>query len=136
MSMSSLPCRSPTRCCACFVMEDTLPSTLAMRIDTRLPIVNGRSRMWIFETTPGLGTHRFERRWGKIGLGELLFFEGEGEFFPLGEESGALGAEGFKFGGVPLGLVGGGEVAETGFGGGYGALEAGDFLLGVAEAVF
>jgi hypothetical protein len=27
------------------------------------------------------------------GLGELLLFEGEGEFFPFGEEGGALGAE-------------------------------------------
>jgi hypothetical protein len=26
-------------------------------------------------------------------LGELLLFEGEGEFFPFGEEGGALGAE-------------------------------------------
>ena len=44
-------------------------------------------------------------------LGELLLFEGEGEFFPFREEGGALGAERFEFGGVFLGLVGGGEVA-------------------------
>ena len=72
----------------------------------------------------------------KSALRQLLFFEGEGEFFPLGEECGAFCAKGFQFGGVLLGLVGGGEVAETGFGGGYGLFEAGDFLLGVVEAVF
>ena len=65
-----------------------------------------------------------------------MLFEGEGEFFPFGEEGGALGAEGFEFGGVFLGLVGGGEVAEAGFGGGYGGFEAGDFGFGVVEAVF
>jgi hypothetical protein len=65
-----------------------------------------------------------------------LLFEGEGEFFPFGEEGSAFCAEGFQFGGVLLGLVGGGEVAKTGFGGGYGGFEAGDLLLGVAEAVF
>ena len=69
-------------------------------------------------------------------LGELLLFEGKGEFFPLGEEGGAFCAKGLQFGGVLLGLVGGGEVAEAGFGGGYGLFEAGDFLLGVVEAVF
>jgi len=60
-----------------------------------------------------------------------LFFEGEGEFFPFGEEGGALGSEGFQFGGVFLRLLGGGEVAEAGFGGRYGGFEAGDLLLGV-----
>jgi hypothetical protein len=35
-----------------------------------------------------------------------------------------------------LGLLGGGEVAKAGFGGGYGGFEAGDFGFGVAEAVF
>ena len=65
-----------------------------------------------------------------------MLFEGEGEFFPFGEEGGALGAELFQFGGVFLGLVGGGEVAEAGFRGGDGLFEAGDLLLGVAEAVF
>jgi hypothetical protein len=66
----------------------------------------------------------------------LLFFEGEGEFFPFGEEGGALGAKGFEFGGVFLGLLGGGEVAEAGFGGGDGGFESGDLLFGVVEAVF
>ena len=65
-----------------------------------------------------------------------MLFEGEGEFFPFREEGGALGAELFEFGGVFLGLVGGGEVAEAGFGGGYGGFEAGDFGFGVMEAVF
>jgi len=36
------------------------------------------------------------------GLCGLLLFEGEGEFFPLGEEGGALGAEGLELGGVFL----------------------------------
>jgi hypothetical protein len=71
-----------------------------------------------------------------LWLGELLLFEGEGEFFPLGEEGGALCAEGFEFGGVFLGLLGGGEVAEAGFCGGDRGFEAGDFLLGVVETVF
>ena len=71
-----------------------------------------------------------------LWLGELLLFEGEGEFFPLGEEGNALGAELFEFGGVFLGLLGGGEVAEAGFGGGDGGFEAGDLSFGVAEAVF
>ena len=66
----------------------------------------------------------------------MLLFEGEGEFFPFGEEGGALGAEGFEFGGVALGLFGGGEVAEAVFGGGDGGFEAGDLCFGVAEAVF
>ena len=35
-----------------------------------------------------------------------------------------------------MGLLGGGEVAEAGFGGGDGGFEAGDFLFGVVEAVF
>ena len=65
-----------------------------------------------------------------------MFFEGEGEFFPFGEEGGALGAEGFEFGGVFLRLLGGDEVAEAGFGRGYGGFEAGDFLFGVAESIF
>ena len=69
-------------------------------------------------------------------LGGLLFFEGEREFFPLGKEGGALCAEGFEFGGVLLGLVGGGEVAEAGFDGGDGGFEAGNLFFGVAEAVF
>ena len=43
---------------------------------------------------------------------------------------------GFEFGGVFLGLVGGGEVAQAGFGGGDGGFEAGDLLFGVVEAVF
>ena len=55
----------------------------------------------------------------------MLFFESEGEFFPFGEEGGALGSEGFEFGGVFLGLLGGGEVAEAGFDGGDGGFEAG-----------
>jgi hypothetical protein len=46
-----------------------------------------------------------------ICLGELLLFESEGEFFPFGEQVGALGAKGFQFGCVSLGLIGGGEVA-------------------------
>jgi hypothetical protein len=71
-----------------------------------------------------------------FGLGELLLFEGEGEFFPFGEEGGAFCAEGFEFGGVFLGLAGGGEVAEAGFGGGDGGFEAGDLGFGVVEAVF
>ena len=73
---------------------------------------------------------------GSAGLGGLLLFEGEGEFFPLGEECGPFSAEGFQFGGVLLGLIGGGEVAEAGFDGGYGVFEAGDLLFGVLEAVF
>ena len=63
-----------------------------------------------------------------------MFFEGEGELFPFGEERGAFCAEGFQFGGVLLGLVGGGEVAEAGFGGGDQGFEAGDLFFGVAEA--
>jgi len=43
-----------------------------------------------------------------------------------------LGSEGFEFGGVFLGLLGGGEVAEAGFDGGDGGFEAGDFGFGVA----
>jgi hypothetical protein len=70
------------------------------------------------------------------GLGELLLFEGEGEFFPFGEKGDALGAEGFQFGGVFLGLLGGGEVAEAAFGGGDGGFEARDFGFGVVETVF
>ena len=69
-------------------------------------------------------------------LGGLLFFEGEREFFPLGKEGGALCAEGFEFGGVLLGLVGGGEVAEAGFDGCDGGFEAGNLFFGKAEAVF
>ena len=65
-----------------------------------------------------------------------MLFDGQGEFFPLGEAGGALGAEGFEFGGVLLGLVGGGEVAEAGFHGGYGGFQAWDFGFGVVEAVF
>jgi hypothetical protein len=40
----------------------------------------------------------------------LLVFEGEGEFFPFGEESSALGAEDLQFCGVFWGLLGGGFV--------------------------
>ena len=65
-----------------------------------------------------------------------MFFEGEGEFFPLGEQSGAFCAEGFEFGGVFLGLFGGGEVAEAGFGGGDGGFDARDLGFDVVEAVF
>ena len=63
---------------------------------------------------------------GKQGLGELLLFEGEGELFPFSKEGGALGAELLEFGGVLLGLVGGGEAAEAAFGGGDCVLETGD----------
>jgi hypothetical protein len=56
-------------------------------------------------------TNKKANGFNREGLGELLLFKGEGEFFPLGEEGGALRAEGFEFGGVFLGLVGGGEVA-------------------------
>ena len=65
-----------------------------------------------------------------------MLFEGEGEFFPLGEEGGAFCSEGFEFGGVFLGLLGGGEVAQAGFDGGDGGFEAGDLFFGVVEAVF
>ena len=65
-----------------------------------------------------------------------MLFEGEGEFFPFREEGGALGAELFEFGGVFLGLVGGGEVAEAGFDGGDGGFEARDLFFGVVEAIF
>jgi hypothetical protein len=41
----------------------------------------------------GLTTRNEEPQQG--GLGGLLLFEGEGEFFPFGEEGGALGAERF-----------------------------------------
>ena len=40
-----------------------------------------------------------------------MLFESEGEFFPLGEQGGALGAELFEFGGVFLGLLGGDKIA-------------------------
>ena len=70
------------------------------------------------------------------GSGELLLFEGKREFFPFGEDFGALGAELFEFGRVFLGLLGGGEVAEAGFGGGDSLFEAGDLGFGVAETIF
>jgi len=38
--------------------------------------------------------------------GRVLLFEGEGEFFPLGERGGASYAEAVKFSGVFLGLLG------------------------------
>ena len=65
-----------------------------------------------------------------------MLFEGEGELFPFCKEGGALGAELLEFGGVFLGLVGGGEVAEAAFGGGDCVFETGDLCFGVAETVF
>ena len=36
-----VPWRRPTRCCACFSIEDILPANLTMIVDTRLSIVKG-----------------------------------------------------------------------------------------------
>jgi len=43
----------------------------------------------------------------------VLFFEGEGKLFPLGEDLGPLFAKLIEVGGILLGLLGGDEVAET-----------------------
>jgi hypothetical protein len=65
-----------------------------------------------------------------------LLFEGGGEGFPLGEQGGALVAEGFELGGGALGVLGGGVVAEVLLGCGDASVERGEFLIDGEDAVF
>jgi len=65
-----------------------------------------------------------------------LLFEGGGEGFPLGEEGGALGAEGFEGGGGVLGVNGRGEVAEVFFGGDDPGVEGGELAIDCQDTVF
>ena len=66
----------------------------------------------------------------------VLFFEGDGELFPLGEHFGPLFAKLIEFSGILLGLLGGDEVAETLLDGGDAGFEAWNLFLGGAKAVF